>query len=68
MIIDKAIETPTVVENRSYHKVLVMLGWNKPTYTVVKSVINGKGRELNTQDQKNNNGVISFQPKNNVEL
>jgi hypothetical protein len=48
MIIDHAIETPVAVENGFYHKVLVMLGWNKETSTVVKSVINGKGGELNT--------------------
>jgi hypothetical protein len=51
IIIDQAIETPAVVENRFYHKVLKMLGWNKPTKTVVKSVINGKGGELDTNSR-----------------
>lgn len=52
MIIDQAIETPATVENGFYHKVLVMLGWNKPTNTVVKSVINGKGGALDTNTRK----------------
>ena len=51
-VIDQAIETPAAVENGFHHKVLVMLGWNKPTKTVVKSVINGKGGELNTEIRK----------------
>jgi len=52
IVIDQAIETPAAVENGFYHKVLVMLGWNKSTKTVVKSVINGKGGELNTNIRK----------------
>lgn len=52
MIIDQAIETPAAVEKGFYHKVLVMLGWNKPTNTVVKSVINGKGGALDTNTRK----------------
>ncbi|MDP3913601.1 MAG: coagulation factor 5/8 type domain-containing protein [Bacteroidota bacterium] len=52
MIVDQAIETPTAVEDGFYHKVLVMLGWSKETSTVVKSVINGKGGELNTKIRK----------------
>jgi hypothetical protein len=52
IVVDQAIETPKAVENGFYHKVLVLLGWNKPTNTVVKSVINGKGGELNTKIRK----------------
>jgi len=48
MIIDQAIETPATVEKGFYHKVLKMLGWNNPTETVVKSVINGKGGGIDT--------------------
>jgi len=52
MIVDQTIETPVAVENGFYHKVIVMLGWNKETTTVVKSIINGKGGELNTKVRK----------------
>lgn len=43
LIVDQAIETPTVVEKGFYHKVLLLLGWNKETTSLIKSIINGKG-------------------------
>ncbi|MBA4322129.1 MAG: hypothetical protein C0408_04865 [Odoribacter sp.] len=52
LIVDQAIETPTAVENGFYHKVLLMLGWNKETGTIIKSIINGKGGGVNTTIRK----------------
>lgn len=52
LIVDQAIETPLVVENKFYHKVLLLLGWNKETTTIIKSIINGKGGGVDTDIRK----------------
>lgn len=50
VIVDQAIETPAVVENGFYHKVIIWLNGNKES--VVKSIINGKGGSLNSSNRK----------------
>ena len=50
IIVDQAIETPPAVENGFYHKVLIWLNGNKES--IVKSIINGKGGELNARIRK----------------
>lgn len=52
LIVDQLIETPVAVEKGFYHKVAVMLGWNKKTDTVFKSIINGKGGSVDTTNRK----------------
>lgn len=52
LIVDQVIETPTAVEDGFYHKVVMMLGWNKKTDTVFKSIINGKGGKVDTTNRK----------------
>lgn len=52
LLVDQAIETPVDVESGFYHKILMLLGWNKETTTVIKSVINGKGGGVDTKNRK----------------
>lgn len=52
LLVDQVIETPEAVEGHFYHKVLIMLGWNKKTDTIIKSIINGKGGVLDTNNRK----------------
>jgi len=50
VIVDQAIETPSVVENNIYHKVIIWLNGNKGS--IVKSIINGKGGSVNSSNHK----------------
>jgi hypothetical protein len=50
VIVDQAIETPSVVENGVYHKVIFWLSGNKES--IVKSIINGKGESVNSSNRK----------------
>lgn len=52
LIVDQSIETPAAVENSFYHKVLLLLGWNKETTSVIKSIINGKGGGVDSNIRK----------------
>nr|WP_319509988.1 coagulation factor 5/8 type domain-containing protein [uncultured Draconibacterium sp.] len=50
IIVDQAIETPTGVEKSFHHKVIVWLNGNKGSK--VKSIINGKGNEVNSSNKR----------------
>ncbi len=50
IIVDQAIETPTLLENSIYHKVIIWLNGTKGSK--VKSIINGKGDEINSSNRK----------------
>lgn len=52
LIVDQAIETPIAVEKNFYHKVLLLLGWNKETDSIIKSIINGKGGAVDSNNRK----------------
>lgn len=49
--VDQVIETPLVVENTFYHKVIVWLG-SKSTTGELRSIINGKGGSANAKNKK----------------
>ncbi|MDP4225460.1 MAG: coagulation factor 5/8 type domain-containing protein [Bacteroidota bacterium] len=50
IIVDQAIETPSVVEKDIHHKVIIWLNGNKESK--VKSIINGKGGSINNTNKK----------------
>jgi len=50
VIVDNAIETPVILENNIHNKVIFWLNGNKES--VVKSIINGKGGEININNRK----------------
>ena len=50
VIVDQAIETPESIENSIYHKVIFWLNGNKES--VVKSIINGKGKSISNSNRK----------------
>lgn len=52
LIVDRLIETPASVEDCFYHKVGIMLGWNKKTDTVFRHIINDKGGPVDTNQRK----------------
>jgi hypothetical protein len=52
LIVDQVIETPTAVGKNIHHNVLILLGWNKETNTVIKSIINGKGGGVDAKVRK----------------
>jgi len=50
IIVDQAIETPQLLENSFYHKVIFWLNGNKESK--VKSIINGKGGSVSSTNRK----------------
>lgn len=50
IIVDQAIETPVAIEDSIYHKVIFWLNGNKES--VVKSIINGKGGQVDHENRK----------------
>ena len=50
VIVDQAIETPELLENSFYHKVIFWLNGNKES--IVKSIINGKGGSVSSTNRK----------------
>ena len=50
IIVDQAIETPTKLESNIHHKVIIWLNGNEGSR--VKSIINGKGNEVNRANRK----------------
>jgi predicted heme/steroid binding protein len=50
VIVDNAIETPPAIEDKIHNKIIFWLNGNKES--VVKSIINGKGGEINVSNRK----------------
>jgi hypothetical protein len=50
VIVDNAIESPAVLEDKIHNKIIFWLNGNKES--VVKSIINGKGGEINVSNRK----------------
>ncbi len=50
VIVDNAIETPVVLENKIHHKIIFWLNGNKES--IVKSIINGKGGSISNSNRK----------------
>ncbi|MFN8239460.1 MAG: coagulation factor 5/8 type domain-containing protein [Bacteroidales bacterium] len=50
VIVDNAIETPASIEEKIHHKIIFWLNGNKES--VVRSIINGKGGEVNVNNRR----------------